>query len=107
MINEDALGLNKIMLQAKRYRPDRVIDRQSVQAFVGSLVMKGVDRGVFITTSSFAASALELVARPNGPKVALIDGDKLLDLMIERGIGVRVKKSLALRELDRNYFDDE
>ncbi len=25
VINEDALGLNKIMLQAKRYRPDRII----------------------------------------------------------------------------------
>lgn len=73
VINEDALGLNKIMLQAKRYRPDRVVDRHAVQAFVGSLVMKGVDRGVFITTSAFAESARELVTRPNGPKIALIE----------------------------------
>lgn len=107
VINEDALGLNKITLQAKRYRPDRVVDRHAVQAFVGSLVMKGVDRGVFITTSAFAESARELVTRPNGPKIALIDGVQLLDLMVERGVGVRVKKSVALRELDRNYFDDE
>ena len=107
VINEDALGLEKIMLQAKRYRPDRVVDRHAVQAFVGSLVMLGVDRGVFITTSTFAESARELVTRPTGPRVVLIDGGFLLDLMIKQGIGVRVKKSVAVRELDRNYFDDE
>jgi restriction system protein len=107
VINEDALGLDKLMLQAKRYRPDRKVDREAIQAFVGSLVMKGVDRGVFITTSSFADTAKELVSRPSGPRVVLIDGKRLVELMIEKGIGVRTKKSMALRELDRNYFDDE
>ena len=107
VINEDALGLDKLMLQAKRYRPDRKVDREAIQAFVGSLVMKGVDRGVFITTSSFADTAKELVTRPTGPRVVLIDGKRLVDLMIDKGIGVRVKKAMALRELDRNYFDDE
>ena len=107
VINEDALGLDKIMLQAKRYRPDTKITREQIQTFVGSLVMKGVDRGVFITTSSFHESAKELVTRPTGPRVVLIDGQRLLDLMIEKGIGVRVKKAMAVRELDRNYFDDE
>ncbi len=107
VITEDALGLDKIMLQAKRYRPENKISREAIQAFVGSLVMKGVDRGVFITTSSFQDSARELVTRPTGPRVVLIDGQRLLDLMIEKGIGVRVKKALAVREVDRNYFDDE
>ncbi len=107
VINEDALGLNKIMLQAKRYRPDRLLDGQAVHAFMGALAAKGVNRGVFITTSGFTPAAQALADRPTTPRVVLIDGKRLLDLMIDRGIGVRVKKTMSTRELDRNYFDDE
>jgi restriction system protein len=56
-INQDPLGLDQIMVQAKRYAPDRTIDRKTLQAFIGSLAGQGVTKGIFITTSSFAESA--------------------------------------------------
>ena len=36
-INQDPLGLDQVMVQAKRYAPDHVIDRKTIQAFIGSL----------------------------------------------------------------------
>jgi restriction system protein len=106
-INQDRLGLDQILVQAKRYSPERAIDRPTIQAFVGSLAGQGVSKGVFITTSYYTRDAAEFVSRGINTKVVLIDGEKLLDLMIEHNIGVRVERQITLVDLDQNYFEDE
>ena len=106
-INQDALGLDQVMVQAKRYRPDRPVPRNEVQAFIGSLAGQGVTKGIFITTSSFGASAYEFVARGSATKVVLVDGTLLIDLMIRYGIGTRVAQTHRIHEIDQNYFEDE
>lgn len=105
-INQDALGLDQVMVQAKKYRPDRPVPRSEVQAFIGSLAGQGVTKGVFITTSTFAASAHEFVARGSTTKVVLVDGKMLIDLMVRHKIGVRVAREFKLFEIDQNYFDE-
>jgi restriction system protein len=106
-INQDALGLDQVMVQAKRYAPDRPIDRKTIQAFVGSLAGQGVTKGVFITTSTFAGSAEDYVKRGSNTKVVLIDGQALLGLMLRHEIGVRAERSFKLLAVDQNYFEDE
>jgi restriction system protein len=105
-INQDALGLDQVLIQAKKYRPDRIVDRKEVQAFIGSLAGQGVSKGVFITTSAFAASAQEFVMRGSATKIILVDGDMLIDLMLRHKIGVRVIERHEIKELDQNYFDE-
>jgi restriction system protein len=106
-INQDPLGLDQIMVQAKRYAPDRIIDRKTIQAFIGSLAGQGVTKGIFITTSSFAESAKEFVLRGSNTKVVLIDGVALLDLMLRHHIGVHVERELEVLDIDQNYFSEE
>jgi len=106
-VNQDALGLDQIMVQAKRYAPDRPVDRQTVQAFIGSLAGQGVTKGIVITTSYFNDNAMEFVKRGSNTKVVLVDGRQLIDLMMRHHIGVRIERSVELLELDQNYFDDE
>lgn len=106
-IDQDVLGLDQIMVQAKRYAPDRGIDRMAIQAFIGSLAGQGVTRGVFITTSYFKDSVEEFVRRGTTTKVVLIDGKRLLELMMRYKIGVRVVRQIELVDLDENYFTDE
>jgi restriction system protein len=105
-INQDSLGLDQILVQAKRYRPDRLVDRKEVQAFIGSLAGQGVAKGVFITTSGFAGSAQEFVLRGSATKIILVDGEKLIDLMLRHDIGVRVVERYDIKEIDQNYFDE-
>lgn len=105
-INQDALGLDQVLVQAKKYRPDRMIDRKEIQAFIGSLAGQGVTKGVFITTSGFAQSAKEFVARGSTTKVVLVDGDMLIDMMLRHGIGVRVVERHEIHEIDQNYFEE-
>ncbi len=105
-INQDALGLDQIMVQAKRYQPDNIIGRPAVQAFIGSLAGQGVSKGIFITTSSFADTAKEFVLRGSSTKIVLVDGEMLIDFMIRHRIGVHVARTCEIYELDQNYFDE-
>lgn len=106
-INQDALGLDQVMVQAKKYRPDRTVPRSEVQAFIGSLSGQGVTKGIFITTSSFVASAHEFVGRGSTTKVVLVDGKMLIDLMVRHGIGTRVQQTYQVHEIDQNYFEED
>lgn len=106
-INQDALGLDQIFVQAKRYAPDRAIDRPTIQAFIGALTGHGVTKGIFITTSRFVATAEEFVRRGAQTKIVLIDGAMLIDIMLANHIGVRVERTLEVMDLDQNYFTED
>lgn len=106
VIDEDRLGLDRIYVQAKRYAAHVGVGRPEVQAFVGSLVGFGATKGVFVTTSSFSAPAADFV-RHIPQRIVLIDGDRLADLMIEHGVGVRVARSVEVKRLDEDYFVEE
>lgn len=106
-INQDALGLDQILVQAKRYAVDRPIDRKTIQAFIGSLAGQGVSKGIFITTSTFAETAREFVQRGSQTKIVLIDGNDLLDLMLRHHVGIRVERTVEVLDLDQNYFEEE
>jgi restriction system protein len=106
IINEDRLGLDRVYIQAKRYAPDNSVGRSDVQAFVGSLVGLGANKGVFVTTSSFSNQAQEFV-RHLSQRVILIDGSRLTELMIEHNVGVRVSRAIEFKRLDEDYFADD
>jgi restriction system protein len=102
IIDEDALGLDTIYVQAKRYGEQNV-GRPEVQAFVGTHVGLNAHKGVFVTTTGFAPSAREYAARIY-KRVVLIDGPRLARLMVGHGIGVRTKAAYVVKEIDENEF---
>jgi len=105
VIKEDALGLDLVLIQAKRYNPPTVVGRPEMQSFVGSLAGNGTSKGIFVTTSTFNANARSYVDRvPN--RIILIDGDQLAQLMIDYNIGVRVTQTFELKDIDENVFED-
>lgn len=106
VIDEDRLGLDRIYVQAKRYAPHVSVGRPEVQGFVGSLVGLGAGKGVFVTTSNFSAPAADFV-RHLPQRVILIDGDRLAELMIEYGVGIRVSRVVEVRRIDEDFFVDE
>ena len=104
VIDGDPLGLDAVYLQAKKYTPgNSTVGRPEVQAFVGSLVGRGAQKGVFITASSFAQTARQY-AGAVPPKVILIDGDQLTTLMIRYGVAVRTSRTVDLKRVDLDYF---
>lgn len=105
IIDEDRLGLDRIYVQAKRYSPEQTIGRPAIQGFVGSLIGFGATKGVFVATCTFSKQALDYVENLQ-QRVILIDGDRLAELMIEFGIGVRVSRIVQVKRLDEDFFAD-
>lgn len=103
IINEDALGLDAVYIQAKRYAPDSKVGRPALQAFVGSLTGEGANKGVFVTTSDYSREAREYLQRVQH-RIVLINGERLAQLMIQHEVGVRARKTYVLRSVDEDYF---
>lgn len=104
IINEDRLGLDVIYLQAKKW--EATIGRPEIQKFVGALQGKRARKGVFITTSGFSAEAKDYVSKIE-PKVVLIDGGQLSQLMIDFNVGVTSVASYETKRVDSDYFAEE
>ena len=105
VINQDALGLQQIYIQAKRYKSGNNIGRESIQTFMGALQGQGATGGVFITTSGFTQQARDYVTKQMTTKIVLIDGEMLGRLLIRHEIGVVVQRTYKLMEVDENFFD--
>jgi restriction system protein len=104
IINEDRLGLDVIYLQAKRWQ--QTVGRKEIQSFVGALAGQQAHKGVFITTSDFADTAIAY-AKKVSQKVILIDGDKLADLMVKHNIGVTLSHAYEVKHVDSDYFEQD
>lgn len=104
IINEDKLGLDVIYLQAKMWKEETSIGRPEIQKFVGALHGQRAKKGVFITTSSFSKGAIDYV-KSIDPKVILIDGETLTNLMIEYNVGTTPIETYQIKKIDLDYFE--
>lgn len=80
--------------------------RPEVQGFIGALHGKGATKGIFITTSKFSSEA-RVYAEEIQSRVILIDGRELANLMIEYEVGVTVRETFEIKDVDLEYFASE
>lgn len=104
IIDQDALGLSRIYVQAKRYAKENTVGRPAIQEFVGALAGNAANQGVFLTTSRFSADA-EKYADQVQARVVLVDGAKLARLMIRYGVGVQVRRTVHIVDVDEDFFE--
>ena len=107
VINQDRLGLQRIYIQAKRYKDGNNIGRPEVQKFMGALQGQGASGGVFITTSKFSHDAEEYVSKNMSPRIILIDGPELGRLLVKHEVGVVSLRSYNVLEIDENLFESD
>ncbi|GHD07543.1 restriction endonuclease [Zhihengliuella salsuginis] len=104
LIDQDPLGLDRLYVQAKRYGDGNTVGREQIQAFIGALHGFGAAKGVFITTSAFTRHAREYAgAIPT--RVILIDGQRLVSLMIKYRVGVQTKRTYHVVDIDEDFFE--
>ena len=104
IIKEDKLGLDVIYIQAKRWQGP--VGRPEVHKFVGALHGQRAKKGVFITTGAFTKDAEQYVSTID-PKVVLIDGNRLVDLMIDYNLGVSTVDTYEIKKIDSDFFLEE
>lgn len=105
IIPEDALGLDKIYIQAKRYKEENSVSKPEIQQFIGALSEQKASKGVFVTTSNFTQGAKDSVSKA-ASKIVLIDGHSLAKYMIDFNVGVSTRKSYEVKRLDTDYFEE-
>ena len=106
IIDQDALGLDRVYIQAKRYAIENAVSEPEIRAFSGSLGAAKANKGVFVTTSYFTQPAQSFAER-HPFRIVLIDGEQLTILMIRHNVGVRIDETLYLKKVDEDFFIDE
>lgn len=107
IIRQDALGFDKIYVQAKRWADTHPVGEPDIQQFAGALLGKGATKGLFITTSHFSKAAREYVGKYITAKIVLVDGMMLTRLMIQYNLGVSIVQCYEIKRVDSDYFTDE
>lgn len=105
ILYQDALGLDKVFVQAKRYKEDNLVQGKEMTNFIGSLEVKGTNKGIFITTSEFSNDVFEKI-KDSSKNVITINGNKLTDLMLQYSVGVRNEKIHNIPRIDEDYFEE-
>jgi restriction system protein len=106
IIDQDALGLDRVYVQAKRYGLKNPVSEPEIRGFSGSLGAAKANKGVFVTTSYFTEPAQSFAER-TPHKIVLIDGGRLAALMIRHNVGVRIEETLYLKKIDEDFFVEE
>lgn len=77
----------QMAIQVKRWKTKTHVQSPVVQQVRGSLGTH--EQGLIITTSDFSVGAKREAERPNAVPVALMNGDKLVELLAEYQVGIR------------------
>ena len=102
IIDQDALGIDKLYVQAKRWA--KPVGEPEIRNFSGSLDPHGATKGLLITTSDFtdrARRTAETISSGN-KHIRLIDGTELAQLMISVDMGRRNAPAHRARKLDED-----
>ena len=103
IIKQDPLGLDRVYVQAKRWDQTNV-GVSVVASFAGAIADKGARKGIMITTSEFTNDAKKFDAQ--NIDIILIDGEKLVQLMIQHNVGVSLERNYEIKLIDDEYFGE-
>lgn len=93
------LGISSVreVIQVKRHRGN--INRTVLDQLRGSLHRFNAVRGTIITTAGFSKGTVSAAFERGAAPITLIDGEKLIDLLVSHGIGVS-RHTLEYLEFD-------
>jgi predicted Mrr-cat superfamily restriction endonuclease len=80
-LNVANLAKMKLFVQVKRYRLETKIAARDVKALRQSIPSGG--QGAFITTADFQNAARDIAVEPGFPRIGLVTGPQLVDLLVE------------------------
>ncbi|MCA1695696.1 MAG: restriction endonuclease [Actinobacteria bacterium] len=88
----------RVGVQCKLYSDGNKVTPRQIREFQGAL--GPFDRGIFMTTSVFTPQAEEQAGSPGYKPIDLIDGERLIELLQEHGLGLR-----HVTLVDESFFD--
>jgi len=90
----------KAAFQVKRWRNN--VPPADINQFRGA-IQGEFDQGIFITTSDFSDEAKKVSSKRGAVPIVLINGDRIVNIMMEKGLGVR-QEPLTVTRIDEEFF---
>ena len=106
VIREDALGLERICIQAKRYNPNSSVPIKEIRDFVGALSGANASKGVFITTARFSDDTKKYAQTLSNLRIVLIDGIKLAEYIYDYNLGMQTEQTFSIKKLDSDFWEN-
>ena len=96
------MGVVKVRaaFQVKRWRNN--VPPAEVNQFRGA-IQGEFDQGIFITTSDFSDEAKRVSSKRGAVPIVLINGERIVNIMLEKGLGVR-QEPLTVSRIDEEFF---
>ncbi len=96
------MGVVKVRaaFQVKRWRNN--VPPAEVNQFRGAILGE-FDQGIFITTSDFSEEAKKVSSKRGVVPIVLINGERIVNIMLEKGLGVR-QEPLTVTRIDEEFF---
>ena len=91
---------SSVCVQVKRWRNN--VQRGDISSLRGSL--RPHQTGLFVTTSDFSKPSVEEATDPYKTPISLMNGNELVDLLCEFGIGV-ISERVTIFEVDENEIN--
>ena len=102
-VRKDRLDIEKICAyQAKRYTRQNV-GIEEMNALGGAMINYSTNCGIFVTTSDFTPAALKY--DPRGYTIKHINGQALVKLLIEYGIGIKTER-IEVKTVDTDFLNN-
>lgn len=98
-------GITQVREVVQVKRQQGSVTRPILDQLRGALPYHQAIRGTIITLGKFAKGCKDAAFFPGAPPITLIDGDKLIELLVKHGVGVK-QRTLSLVEVDDAYFAD-
>jgi restriction system protein len=99
-------GITQIREVVQVKRQQGTITRPILDQLRGALPYHQAIRGTIITLGKFAQGCKDAAIYPGAAPITLIDGDKLIELMLKHEVGIK-KIPQSLFEVDDGYFAEE
>jgi restriction system protein len=90
----------QVLFQCKRYSGTVVVSQ--VRDFRGAM-MGRADKGIILTTGTFTKEAKTEAVRDGATPIELVDGEKLIEMLEQLGLGLRPVTSY---EVDNEFFEE-
>lgn len=96
-------GITTITEFVQVKRRTRTLGRAVLDQLRGALPYHGAIRGTLITLGAFSKGCEDAAIFPGAQPITLIDGERLLDLLIKHQVAMR-SRPIDIHEVDDRYF---
>lgn len=103
VLKVDQLSTVRVAIQAKRWLSN--VGPDVIQKVRGALKITDAEHGIVITPSDFTASAKAEAKAPGKIPISLVNGDQLVDLLIQYQVGAK-QAQYIVPEIDEEYWTE-